>query len=50
MLTLSFATRTDSTEDPLIQRILSMAMEFNDLTGTSLIVLRLVPVAELNRP
>ncbi|KAI0088423.1 cytochrome P450 [Irpex rosettiformis] len=33
MLTLSFAMRTDSTSDPLIERILSMAMEFNDLTG-----------------
>ncbi|KAI0341497.1 cytochrome P450 [Trametopsis cervina] len=33
MLTLSFAIRTDSTSDPLIQRILTMAMEFNDLTG-----------------
>ncbi|THG93969.1 hypothetical protein EW026_g7401 [Hermanssonia centrifuga] len=33
MLTLSFATRTDTTADPLIQRILAMAMEFNDLTG-----------------
>lgn len=33
MLTLSFAMRTDTTADPLIQRILSMAMEFNDLTG-----------------
>lgn len=33
MLTISFAMRTDSTDDPLIQRILTMAMEFNDLTG-----------------
>jgi len=33
MLTLSFAMRTDTTEDPLIRRILDMAMEFNDLTG-----------------
>lgn len=33
MLTVSFAMRTDSTADPLVQRILSMAMEFNDLTG-----------------
>lgn len=33
MLTVAFATRTDSTSDPLIKRILAMAMEFNDLTG-----------------
>nr|BAL05141.1 cytochrome P450 [Phanerodontia chrysosporium] len=33
MLTISFAMRTESTQDPLIQRILAMAMEFNDLTG-----------------
>ena len=39
MLTLSFATRTDSTADPLIQRILQMAMEFNDLTGASEVIL-----------
>ena len=39
MLTLSFATRTDSTADPLIQRVLAMAMEFNDLTGTCRAVL-----------
>lgn len=35
MLTITFAMRTDTTSDPLITRILSMAMEFNDLTGTS---------------
>ncbi|KAF8500293.1 cytochrome P450 [Russula emetica] len=33
MLTVSFATRTDSTSDPLIERALSMATEFMDLTG-----------------
>ena len=38
MLNLSFAMRTDTTSDPLISRILSMAMEFNDLTGKRIII------------
>ncbi|KAJ3543693.1 hypothetical protein NM688_g5830 [Phlebia brevispora] len=33
MLTITFAMRTDTSSDPLIDRILAMAMEFNDLTG-----------------
>jgi hypothetical protein len=33
MLTVSFATRTGSTSDPLIERALSLATEFMDLTG-----------------
>lgn len=33
MLTITFAMRTDTTSDPLISRILAMAMEFNYLTG-----------------
>lgn len=33
MLTISFGTRTDSTDDPLVERALAMAMEFMDLTG-----------------
>jgi len=33
MLTISFGTRTDSTSDPLVERALTMAMEFMDLTG-----------------
>jgi hypothetical protein len=34
MLTVSFATRTDSTMDPLTERALALATEFMDLTGT----------------
>ena len=33
MLTISFATRTDSTLDPLTARALELATEFMDLTG-----------------
>jgi short subunit dehydrogenase-like uncharacterized protein len=33
MLTISFATRTDSTIDPLTERALALATEFMDLTG-----------------
>ena len=33
MLTVSFATRTDSTVDPLTERALALATEFMDLTG-----------------
>jgi cytochrome P450 len=33
MLTISFATRTDSTLDPLTARSLTLATEFMDLTG-----------------
>ena len=33
MLTISFATRTDSTQDPLVENALELAMEFMDLTG-----------------
>ncbi|KAH8998178.1 cytochrome P450 [Lactarius akahatsu] len=33
MLTISFATRTDSTLDPLTERALALATEFMDLTG-----------------
>lgn len=33
MLTVSFATRTDSTMDPLTERALALATEFMDLTG-----------------
>ncbi|KAH9974786.1 cytochrome P450 [Lactifluus volemus] len=33
MLTVSFATRTDSTSDPLTERALELATEFMDLTG-----------------
>lgn len=33
MLTISFATRTDSTDDPLVERALELAMDFMDLTG-----------------
>jgi hypothetical protein len=33
MLTVSFATRTDSTLDPLTERALALATEFMDLTG-----------------
>lgn len=34
MLAISLGTRTDSFKDPLIQRTLDIALEFNDLTGT----------------
>ncbi|KAG6909248.1 hypothetical protein DXG01_001430 [Tephrocybe rancida] len=33
MLIVSFATRTDSTADPLTEQALALAMEFMDLTG-----------------
>ena len=33
MLTITFATRTGSTADPLTERALALAVEFNDLTG-----------------
>jgi hypothetical protein len=33
MLTVSFATRTDSSFDPLIEHALYLATEFMDLTG-----------------
>ncbi|KAF8073465.1 cytochrome P450 [Lyophyllum atratum] len=33
MLIISFATRTDSTSDPLVEKALDLAMEFMDLTG-----------------
>ncbi|KAG5729753.1 Cytochrome P450 2F2 [Termitomyces sp. T112] len=33
MLIISFATRTDSTSDPLVEKALELAMEFMDLTG-----------------
>ncbi|KAI0319142.1 cytochrome P450 [Amylostereum chailletii] len=33
MLTVSFATRTDSTSDPLVERALALATEFMHLTG-----------------
>ena len=33
MLTITFATRTDSTSDPLTERALALATEFMDLTG-----------------
>lgn len=33
MLTISFATRTDSTLDPLTEQALDLATEFMDLTG-----------------
>jgi len=33
MLAISFATRTDSTIDPLTERALALATEFMDLTG-----------------
>jgi hypothetical protein len=33
MLTVSFATRTDSTDDPLVERALALAVEFMALTG-----------------
>jgi hypothetical protein len=33
MLIISFAMRTDSTSDPLIEKALDLAMEFMDLTG-----------------
>ncbi|KAJ7167456.1 cytochrome P450 [Mycena filopes] len=33
MLTISFATRTDSSSSPLVDRALELAMEFMDLTG-----------------
>ena len=35
MLTVSFATRTDSTSDPLVERALSLVTEFMDLSGIS---------------
>ncbi|KAI0284680.1 cytochrome P450 [Russula aff. rugulosa BPL654] len=33
MLTISFGSRTDSTHDPLVERALSLATEFMDLSG-----------------
>ena len=33
MLTISFGSRTDSTRDPLVERALSLATEFMDLSG-----------------
>jgi hypothetical protein len=33
MLTVSFATRTDSTNDPLVECALALAVEFMALTG-----------------
>ena len=35
MLTVSFATRTGSTSDPLVERALSLATEFMALSGRS---------------
>jgi hypothetical protein len=33
MLTISFGSRTDSTLDPLVERALSLATEFMNLSG-----------------
>jgi hypothetical protein len=33
MLTIGFATRTDSTLDPLTERALALTKEFMELTG-----------------
>lgn len=33
MLAMSIGTRTVSTNDPLIEKTLALALEFNDLTG-----------------
>lgn len=33
MLTISFGTRTDTATDPLVEKVLAMAMDFMDLTG-----------------
>ncbi len=35
MLAMSIGTRTMSTNDPLIEKTLAVALEFNDLTGKS---------------
>jgi hypothetical protein len=45
MLTISFATRTDSTVDPLIERALALATEFMGLTGELCFSLRKPPSA-----
>ena len=37
MLTISFGSRTDSTVDPLVERALSLATEFMDLSGIFLV-------------
>lgn len=37
MLAMSIGTRTMSTDDPLIEQTLALALEFNDLTGKPLI-------------
>lgn len=42
MLTVSFGMRTDTVEDPLVERALDLAMEFMDLTGTYLSVILLI--------
>ena len=34
MLTISFGSRTDSTHDPLVERALSLATEYMELSGT----------------
>ena len=33
MLIISFGMRTDTSEDPLVEKALDLAMEFMDLTG-----------------
>jgi hypothetical protein len=33
MLTISFGSRTDSTLDPLVERAVSLASEYMDLSG-----------------
>jgi hypothetical protein len=35
MLTISFGSRTDSTLDPLVERAVSLAAEYMDLSGRS---------------
>ena len=44
MLTISFATRTDSTLDPLTKRVLALTKEFNELTGRFIYLLLCRPV------
>jgi hypothetical protein len=47
MLTISFATRTDSTSDPLTERALALATEFMDLTGEFVFITQVARLTEV---
>ena len=50
MLILSFATRTDSTLDPLTEQGVSLAKEFMDLTGEFVLAHQFAELPELICP